>query len=94
MKGVKSWKKELQRLNIPFEQVGNFIYLWGQNDFPYTKRQVWKVIRAFHTTYKRDLKHYGNRKNRRKTTKLLNSGQTDNIPHNKPAHKEDPWSWD
>lgn len=92
-------RKDEKRWKVKTEWAGN-IYSDSPKYTEYTDKeiihlaQIWTHNNSQNTVVKKNVKHFGKRKNRRATRDILNKGEFDKIPQNGRVEDEDIWSWD
>lgn len=91
---MKKWQEQLDKLNVPYEIINDEIFLYN-DDMPTTEHQVYKLIRSMkNNKYKKFVKQFSHRINRRRTSHKIQNDNYDDIPVGQQVYEENPWNWD
>ena len=88
------WQQDLDGLNIPYEIIDDKVYLYNEQE-PTTEHRIYKLIRSLkNNKYKKYVKKFDHRINRRRTTQRIQREDNDSFDKNVPAYQENSWNWD
>lgn len=94
--------KHLQRQGVRIQRVDNnsfnVMFTRCTTWWPYTSRELVKLAKSMSSycdrSYKRNVKHYNNRKNRTATRAAIAHGRAGDLNDKKVAKGDDVWAWD